>query len=177
MFSCRTLTFSAKVSCRTLEIAEPKALSLEKDHLAEPWNGGSFRICPQKGMAPETFLTRYEKRFEKSIQIDPRNTRNVDPEVLQSGFGLNSWIGLANFRKINGEFLGEFPQRISFFLSCFSKVSGPQKIHAQNHRHSSPIPIRLDARGAGQWKWMEEVPSRTSLATLTSPCFVLCLRG
>ena len=46
MFSCRTLTFSAKVSCRTLEIAEPKALSLEKDHLAEPWNGGSFRICP-----------------------------------------------------------------------------------------------------------------------------------
>ena len=48
MFSCRTLTFSAKVSCRTLEIAEPKALSLEKDHLAEPWNGGSFRICPIK---------------------------------------------------------------------------------------------------------------------------------
>ena len=50
MFSCRTLTFSAKVSCRTLEIAEPKALSLEKDHLAEPWNGGSFHLCPKKSL-------------------------------------------------------------------------------------------------------------------------------
>ena len=48
MFSCRTLTFSAKVSCRTLEIAEPKALNLEKDNLAEPWNAGSFRVCPNK---------------------------------------------------------------------------------------------------------------------------------
>ena len=46
MFSCRTLTFSAKVSCRTLEIAEPKALNLEKDNLAEPWNAGSFRVRP-----------------------------------------------------------------------------------------------------------------------------------
>ena len=42
MFSCRTLTRSAKVSCRTLQIAEPKALNLEKDYLAEPWNVGSF---------------------------------------------------------------------------------------------------------------------------------------
>ena len=48
MFSCRTSTFSAKVSCRTLEIAEPKALNLEKDNLAEPWNAGSFRVCPRK---------------------------------------------------------------------------------------------------------------------------------
>ena len=27
-------------------IAEPKALKLEKDHLAEPWNVGSFRKYP-----------------------------------------------------------------------------------------------------------------------------------
>ena len=46
MFPCRTLTRSAKVSCRTLQIAEPKALNSEKDHLAEPWNAGSFRKCP-----------------------------------------------------------------------------------------------------------------------------------
>ena len=45
-FLCRTLTFAAKVSCRTLEIAEPNALNLEKDNLAEPWNVGSFRVCP-----------------------------------------------------------------------------------------------------------------------------------
>ena len=36
------------VSCRTLQIAEPRALNLEKDYLAEPWNAGSFRKCPIK---------------------------------------------------------------------------------------------------------------------------------
>ena len=46
MLSCRTLTRSAKESCRALQIAEPKALNLEKDYLAEPWNVGSFRVCP-----------------------------------------------------------------------------------------------------------------------------------
>ena len=46
MFSCRTLTRSAKVSCRTLPIAEPKVLNSEKDYLAEPWNAVSFRKCP-----------------------------------------------------------------------------------------------------------------------------------
>ena len=46
MFPCRTLTRSAKVSCRALQIAEPKALNSEKDHLAEPWNAGSFQKCP-----------------------------------------------------------------------------------------------------------------------------------
>ena len=42
IFSCRTLTRSAKVSCRTLQIAEPQALNSEKDYLAEPWNEGPF---------------------------------------------------------------------------------------------------------------------------------------
>ena len=46
MLSCRTLTRSAKVCRRTLQVAEPKALNLEKGCLAEPWNVGSFRICP-----------------------------------------------------------------------------------------------------------------------------------
>ena len=46
MFSCRPLTHSAKVCCRTLQIAELKALNVEKDYLAEPSNVGSFRICP-----------------------------------------------------------------------------------------------------------------------------------
>ena len=51
---CRTLSRSAKVSCRTLQIAEPKALNTKKDHLAEPWNAGSFRKCPQlsEGIQP-----------------------------------------------------------------------------------------------------------------------------
>ena len=35
-----------------------------------------------------------------------------DPEALQSGFGVNFFFGLANFRKITGEFLSEFCQRI-----------------------------------------------------------------
>ena len=48
MFSCRTLTRSAKVSCQTLRIAEPKALNSERDYLAEPRNAGSFRKCPNE---------------------------------------------------------------------------------------------------------------------------------
>ena len=67
---------------------------------------------------------------------------SVDPEVLQSGFGVIFQFGLANVRKIAGEFLSEFLQR-SFFLVS-SGVQAPQKkfmpkIHAQNRRHSSPI--------------------------------------
>ena len=38
-------------------------------------------------------------------------------------------------------------------------------------------PIWLDDRGVGQRKWLEEVPRRTSLAPLASPCFVLCFIG
>ena len=38
MFSCRTLTHSAKVCCRTLQSPEPNAVNLEKDNLAIPWN-------------------------------------------------------------------------------------------------------------------------------------------
>ena len=30
---------------------------------------------------------------------------------------------------------------------------------------------------AGQWKWMVEVPRRTSLALFASPCFILPLKG
>ena len=61
MFPCRTLTRSAKASCRTLRIAEPKALNLEKDYLAEPWNAGSFRKCPQ-ALFSVCFLSGGNKR-------------------------------------------------------------------------------------------------------------------
>ena len=63
MFSCRTLTFSAKVSCRTLEIAEPKALNLEKDNLAEPWNAGSFRVCLGERLRGNTIRGNRPERF------------------------------------------------------------------------------------------------------------------
>ena len=46
MFPCRTLTRSEKDVGRTLQVAQPKALNLEKDSLAEPWIVGCFRICP-----------------------------------------------------------------------------------------------------------------------------------
>ena len=41
----------------------------------------------------------------------------------------------------------------------------------------NPCPIWLEDRGTGQWKWMEEVPRRTSLAPFAFPCFVLYLIG
>ena len=40
MFSCRTLTRSAKVCCRTLS---------KSPNLAEAWNVGYVRICPELG--------------------------------------------------------------------------------------------------------------------------------
>ena len=60
MFPCRTLTTrSVKVCCRTLQIAEPKALNVEKDYLAEPWNVGPFgfaqlTLCPGLGHSLKT---------------------------------------------------------------------------------------------------------------------------
>ena len=42
---------------------------------------------------------------------------------------------------------------------------------------NDPRPIWLDDRGTGQWKWMEEVPRRTSLVPLAFPCSVRCLIG
>ena len=50
IFSCRTLTRSEKVSCRTLRIAEPKPLKSEKDYLAEHCNaGGPFENAQDQG--------------------------------------------------------------------------------------------------------------------------------
>ena len=40
-----------------------------------------------------------------------------------------------------------------------------------------PRPIWLDVWGAGQWRWLEQVPCRTSLVPLASPYFILCLIG
>ena len=57
MFSCRTLTHSAKVSCRTLQITEPKAVNSEKEYHAEAWNAGSFRKCPPTAVV--TYSGRY----------------------------------------------------------------------------------------------------------------------
>ena len=54
-------------------------------------------------------------------------TAFVDPEVLQSGFGV-IFSGLSSFRTIAGEFVSEFLQDFK-----------PPKIHAQNCRHSSLI--------------------------------------
>ena len=51
----------------------------------------------------------------------------VDPEVLQSEFGVTFSFGMANFRKFAGEFLSELFQRIfpQMVRPRFSSVSGP----------------------------------------------------
>ena len=55
--SC-SLAGSAKASCRTLQIAEPKALNLEKDFPAKPCNLGFLRKCPQNQAIGVTKLRR-----------------------------------------------------------------------------------------------------------------------
>ena len=66
---------------------------------------------------------------------------NVDPEVLQSGFGVNFYFGLANLRgkspanfsaNVGGKF---FPQMFGLVSSGFRPPQKfPPKIHAQNSR-------------------------------------------
>ena len=55
MLSCRTLACSAKVHCRTLQIAEPEALKLENDYLAEPGMWDPFGFAQWR-------LTTYTKK-------------------------------------------------------------------------------------------------------------------
>ena len=66
MFSGRTLARSAKVSCRNLQIAEPRALNLKKDALAKPWNVGSFRVCP-KNTTERLAMDRDSRRFLRLV--------------------------------------------------------------------------------------------------------------
>ena len=66
--------------------------------------------------------------------------------------------------------LRNFPRIVWAFIVWIRKK--PAKFPCKNR-----CPIRLDNRRAGQWKWMEEVPCRTSLVPLAFPCFVLCFVG
>ena len=72
---------------------------------------------------------------------------DVDPEVLQSGFGVNFLCWSGEFLDIAGEFLSKFLRHffLRIFQPYFSKVSGPKKLHAQIHAqncwHSSPISL------------------------------------
>ena len=56
----------------------------------------------------------------------------------------------------------KLPRNVCFCSNVLRKIRGP---------------IWLDDRGTGQWKWLEEVPRRTSLVPLAFPCFVLRLIG
>ena len=89
--SCRTLTHSAKVCCRTFQIAEPKVLSFEKDSLAKPWNVGPLRIYPVlfflrfvelQAFASKRSMTRTLSGKQDASQSVPRRPRVAE---LSSG--------------------------------------------------------------------------------------------
>ena len=75
-----------------------------------------------------------------------RNMKSIEPEALQSGFGVYFLFGPANFSEIAGEILSDFSLRnfpanvLPFFLQGFRP---PKKItpntHAQNCLNSSRI--------------------------------------
>ena len=58
---------------------------------------------------------------------------------------------------------GHCRYRLEGIFSPPAPYDGPGKIY--------PCPIFLDNRGTGQWKWIEEVPRRTSLVPLCVPLF------
>ena len=65
-------------------------------------------------------------------------------------------------------------------LHCKQEASNCKKKAAsdqQHYIHKNPCPTWAADRGTGQWRWMEEVPRRTSLVPLASPCFVVRLIG
>ena len=68
-----------------------------------------------------------------------------EPEVLQSGFGVNFLFGFGEFRQSSANFSVNFDGEIflQVFRPCFSGVSAPPppKIHAHNCRHLSPISL------------------------------------
>ena len=69
---------------------------------------------------------------------------------------------------------GEHPPKPPFWKTTL--LSTPERCDTSIIK-SVRGPIWLDDRGTGQWKWLEEVPRRTSLVPLAFPCFVLCLIG
>ena len=66
----------------------------------------------------------------------------VDPKVMQGGFGLIFYSGLANLGKINGEFLREFFQRI-FLANYFSRLQPPQKNSPKFTPKTVGIPLQF----------------------------------
>ena len=50
----------------------------------------------------------------------------IDPEVLQSGFGLNFKFGLANFRRVIGEFFQQISPCQGFRPPHTKKISLPK---------------------------------------------------
>ena len=52
-------------------------------------------------------------------------------------------------------------------------LSAPNVTSSRKPLHRGPT--WLDDRGTRQWRWMEEVRCRTSLAPLASPCFIVSL--
>ena len=63
--SCRTLTCSAKVSCRTLKIAEPNALISEKDYLL---SASKSQRCLRFAIAMPTRKNNAALRFKGAME-------------------------------------------------------------------------------------------------------------
>ena len=94
---------------------------------------------------PRFCITKLARRNCFGLRIT-----NLEPEVLQSGFGVNFYFGLADFRKIAGgkNFSANFSSNFDgeFLWPCSSRASDPPKkfmpkIHAQTCRHSSPFSL------------------------------------
>ena len=79
---------NAKVCCQTLQIPEPKALNLQKDHLAEHWNVASFRICPLQLFMPKS--PESEKNGEIFRRFSSFNSRESGHKKFHEKLATNS---------------------------------------------------------------------------------------
>ena len=130
----------------------------------------------------------FRARSKISIEIKNFDRDQIFLIVGPSGNSSESYIWTLPFKNTMHIFphllcAGVCPKCLQAAIFHYQKCQVAERLQnaaCKRPPHSqflNPRPIWLDDRGAGQWKWMEEVPCRTPLTPLASPCFVLIWKG
>ena len=117
---------------------------------------------------PSTGVSRLS-RPETAKKISPKNVLQKHPQDNFSLQNVNRHPPNVNWHPPKQDWR---PPVCSFHTELHKNLPSPIYVM---EGVNFPCPIRLDDRGTGQWKWLDEVPRRTSLVPLAFPCFVLRL--
>ena len=128
----------------------------------------------------------FQGMFCNNFGQDGKAPPKVDPEVLQSGCGVNLLIWSGELSENCPQFSQQIsPANFSFFLGGGLVSPGLQALHTSNCRHSFPIshfepdtftPI-FCLQGRPSMPNTGQFPRRTSLVPLAFSCFLHCSKG